>query len=113
MTERLFLDRRHRAMLDALQQQHLPNVEVWAYGSRINGRAHEGSDLDLVLRGPALEKIPSRQLGDFSEALEDSDIPILVEARDWARIPEGFHREIERDYVVLRPLGKSKEQNNA
>ena len=26
--------------------------EVWAYGSRVNGRAHEGSDLDLVIRSP-------------------------------------------------------------
>ena len=24
-----------------------------------------------------------------------------VEARDWARLPESFCREIERDYVVL------------
>lgn len=27
--------------------------------------------------------------------------PFLVEARDWARLPERFHREIERGYVVL------------
>ncbi|MFN5236631.1 MAG: nucleotidyltransferase domain-containing protein [Bacteroidota bacterium] len=26
--------------------------EVWAYGSRVNGDAHEGSDLDLVIRTP-------------------------------------------------------------
>lgn len=34
----------------ALLGQHVPQAEVWAYGSRVNGGAHEGSDLDLVLR---------------------------------------------------------------
>ena len=33
--------------------------------------------------------------------MRESTIPFLVEARDWSRLPESFHREIERDYVVL------------
>ena len=33
--------------------------------------------------------------------MTDSNIPFLVEALDWARLPETFQREIERDYVVL------------
>ena len=101
MTDRLHLAERHRNILTALLREHLPNVEVWAYGSRVNDRGHEGSDLDLVLRGPGLEKIPAEQLADFEEALRESTIPFLVEARDWARLPERFHREIEREYVVL------------
>ena len=36
------------------------------------------------------------------EAIEKSTIPILVQAHDWARLPESFHREIERDYVVVQ-----------
>ncbi len=101
MTDRLRLAERHRNILTALLREHLPNVEVWAYGSRVNDRGHEGSDLDLVLRGPGLEKIPVEQLTDFEEALRESTIPFLVEARDWTRLPERFHREIEREYVVL------------
>ncbi|XUR86022.1 hypothetical protein WCP94_002662 [Bilophila wadsworthia] len=30
----------------------VPNPGVWAYGSRISGRAHSGSILDLVVRTP-------------------------------------------------------------
>ncbi len=101
MTDRLRLAERHRNILTTLLLKHLPGVEVWAYGSRVNDRGHEGSDLDLVLRGPGLEKIPAEQLADFEEALRESTIPFLVEARDWARLPERFHREIEREYVVL------------
>ncbi len=99
--DRLHLSPRHRAQLEALLREHLPDVEVWAYGSRITGASHDGSDLDLVLRAPDLQKIPIGRLSDLWEALRESTIPFLVEARDWARLPEGFHEEIERDYVVL------------
>ncbi len=74
---------------------------MWAYGSRVNGLGHDGSDLDLVLRGPGLEDIPADQLLDFEEAVRESTIPFLVEARDWARLPQRFHRAIEQEYVVV------------
>ena len=108
MTERLHLLPRHRARLEALLNEHLPDVEVWAYGSRANGESHDGSDLDLVLRGPGLGKIDIDALADFSQALHDSTIPFLVEARDWARLPERFHWEIEREYVVVREPTKHR-----
>ena len=101
MTEELHLSPRHREEIKALQRQHLPDVEVWAYGSRVNGRSHGGSDLDLVLRGPKLAEIDTSRLADFIEALQNSTIPFLVEVRDWARLPESFHCEIERAHVAL------------
>ncbi len=101
MTDRLHLSHRHREMLEELFRKRVPGVDVWAYGSRVNGRSHEGSDLDLVLRGRDLEEIPVEQLESLAEALRESSIPFLVEARDWARLPASFHREIERKYVRL------------
>ncbi len=101
MTDRLHLQPKHREALDALLREHLPDVEVWAYGSRVNGRSHDGSDLDLVLRGPGLKEIPVGNMADFEEAVRESCIPFLVDARDWSRLPEQFHREIEREHVVL------------
>ena len=101
MADRLHLQPKHREVLEALLREHLPGVEVWAYGSRVSGKSHDGSALDLVLRGPGLSEIPSLQLGDFEEAVRESTIPFLVEARDWACLPERFHREIERDHVVF------------
>ena len=105
MTDRLRLPTTHRRILNTLLREHLPDVEVWAYGSRVNGRGHEGSDLDLVLRGPELDEIPLERLMDFEDAVRESPIPILVEARDWARLPVRFRREIEREYVVV--VGKT------
>lgn len=76
--------------------------------SRINGEAHDASDLDLVLRSADLSQIPFEPLDDFLEAVRESNIPILVEARDWARLPESFHREVLKKYYVLRD-GESAE----
>ena len=101
MADRLHLNPKHRQVLEALLREHLPGVEVWACGSRVSGRSHDGSDLDLVLRGPDLKEIPIDRLGDFEEAVRESTIPFLVDARDWARLPESFQHEIGRDYVVL------------
>lgn len=81
--------------------EHLPGVSAWAYGSRVNGDAHDTSDLDVVLRSKDLSKIPVVELESFLEAVRESNIPILVEARDWARLPESFHEEILRNYVEL------------
>ena len=101
MTSALHLQPRHRQLIEDLARQHLPGIEIWAYGSRVNGQSHDGSDLDLVLRGPGLAETPSLQLGEFEEALRDSTLPFLVEVHDWARLPERFHRQIEREYAVM------------
>ena len=105
MTDRLDLPFRYRRELEALLREHVPDTEVWAYGSRVTGESHPASDLDLVLRGPSLERL-GHGFSDFLEALEESNIPILVQAHDWARLPESFHREIERDYVVVQNRNK-------
>ena len=101
MTARLNVEPRHREQLERLLRERLPGVEVWAYGSRVNGRGHEGSDLDLALRAPGLREIPLDDLIGLGDALSDSSIPFLVEARDWARMPDSFHEEIERSHVVV------------
>lgn len=101
MADRLQITPRHRRILEALPREHLPGVEVWAYGSRVNGRGHDGSDLDLVLRTPDLRRLPVDQLRGFEDAVRESTIPFLVEVQDWACLPERFHHEIERDYVAI------------
>ena len=101
MTPQLDLKPRHRRQLESLLRNHLPGVEVWAYGSRVNGMSHEGSDLDLALRGPDLEPMPTGKLSELMDALRDSTLPFLVEAHDWSRLPISFQEEIERGYVVV------------
>ena len=97
----LNISEKYCQVLVSLLQKHLPGVEVWVYSSRVDSSSHDDSDLDLVLRGPELKEIPAGQLGDFQEALRESTIPFLVETRDWVRLSERFHQEIERDHLVL------------
>ena len=75
--------------------------EVWAYGSRVNGSAHEGSDLDLVIRANDLQPFPVNEYNQLVEIIRESNIPILVEIRDWTRLPESFHKQIEKQYEVF------------
>ena len=99
----LLLQERHRAAArPAFRRPSARAVEVWAYGSRVTGRAHEGSDLDLALRAPGGAAIEPARLGAFCRALEASTIPFLVQPHDWARLPDRFRREIERGHTVLR-----------
>lgn len=90
-------------------------LEVWAYGSRVNGSAHEGSDLDLVIRGKDLTRIDIDLFLDLKDQIRESNIPILVEVLDWARIPESFQRNIEQHFEVIfesKPsLGKEPKQH--
>ena len=90
-----------RERLRRLMTTHLPGVTGRIYGSRVTGRAHDASDLDLALIAPDSQPIPMEQLERFREALNDSLIPILVDARDWARLPKHFHAEIEKAFVEL------------
>jgi predicted nucleotidyltransferase len=79
---------------------HIPDAEVWAYGSRVQGTSHDGSDLDLVVRNPTDLTLPQIGLLDLREALSESELPILVDLLDWAWIPESFRQEIVRGGVV-------------
>lgn len=98
---KLDLQPQYRQMLLDVLAAHAPDAEVWAYGSRVNGQAHEGSDLDLVVRNPVHLDAPHKRLHLLRDALTESDLPILVEVLDWARIPEDMRREIEREHVVI------------
>lgn len=81
--------------------KHVRDAEVWAYGSRISGTAHAGSDLDLVIRRRTGATGPT-VLGELREAFSESDLPMLVDVHDWARIPDSFRREIEQAHVVIQ-----------
>ncbi|MFZ5594785.1 MAG: nucleotidyltransferase family protein [Pseudomonadota bacterium] len=98
----LDLPQKYLQQVRALLRAHVPDAEVWAYGSRVSGGGHEASDLDLVLRNPQNLSEETRSLAELKEAFSESNLPIRVDVLDWARIPPGFHREIERAHVVVQ-----------
>ena len=76
-------------------------LEVWAYGSRVNGTAHDASDLDLVIRQNGIPLISATTFMELTETIQESNIPILVDLKDWNRIPEYFYANIEQQYEVF------------
>ena len=97
----LSLSPAHLRTVLALLARHAHGLEVLAYGSRLGGTAHDGSDLDLVIRNPANLSVPQTQLAALREAFAESNLPILVEVFDWAQLPESFRREVQRAHVIL------------
>jgi uncharacterized protein len=93
-------------ILRQLLALHVPDAEVLAYGSRVQGTAHQGSDLDLVVRNPSDNEKPQPNLSSLQQAFSDSNLPILVDVLDWAVIPEGFRSEILRGGTVQVQGGK-------
>ena len=98
----LDLPEAYRAELLAVLRAHVPDAEVWAFGSRLHGGAHATSDLDLVVRNPRDPLRAQTKLGRLRDALSESRLPILVDVLDWASIPESFRKEIDRSHVILR-----------
>lgn len=98
---RLDLAPHHLATLRSLLEQHVPEAEVWAFGSRVNGGAHDGSDLDLVLRNPHDLSASVTGWAALLEAVQASALPMLVEVHDWASMPSAFRGSILQSHWVL------------
>lgn len=97
----MILRNKDKESLTAIFNSATCPFEVWAYGSRVNGDAHEGSDLDLVIRTPNLDKMPLDVYLNLKEQIQKSNIPIVVELFDWARLPANFQKNIQLKYEVL------------
>jgi uncharacterized protein len=83
--------------------EHAPEYEVLAYGSRVSGKGHATSDLDLVVRHPRHPERECAAMPVLREALRESDLPVLVEVLDWANIPETFRQEIACAHARIFP----------
>ncbi len=97
----MLLRDKDKQTLNAIFSKLKMPVEVWAYGSRVNGTAHEGSDLDLVIRTADVSPLPYDAYALLREQITDSNIPILVDIFDWTRLPASFQQNILQQYEVL------------
>ena len=102
MSEPIDISPSQRKELLALIQRHLPNVEVWAFGSRVKWTARSNSDLDLVAFAKAEDEA---RVSRLKEALEESSLPFRVDLLVWDNIPEDFKKNIRERYVVLVEAG--------
>lgn len=94
-----------REYLDAIQSilaLIVPHATVWAYGSRVNGDSHEGSDLDLVVISRAAADKNQQAITQLRAAFSESNLPFLIDVLDWDDIPESFKQEINCKHVAIQ-----------
>ena len=78
------------------------DAEVLTYGNHLPGKAHPGSDLDLIVRTLGALLRPCLAVEALRTALRESDIPIFVDVHDWALLPEASQKEIAARVLPLR-----------
>ncbi|MFM5361987.1 restriction endonuclease subunit S [Aeromonas veronii] len=81
-------------------QKQVPNLEVWAFGSRVTWSAKSYSDLDLAII--TKEPLTISELAELKDAFDDSDLLVKVDVVDWANTSDNFKAIIQAQKVVLQ-----------
>ena len=90
----------HLKIVEEILEKHVPDREVWAFGSRVNGTAKETSDLDLVVIGE--NPLDFQTLGALRDDFSESNLPYKVDVVDWAKIGETFREIIRKDKIIIK-----------
>ena len=75
-----------------------PAYRVFLFGSRAEGTAHERSDIDIGIDGPA--PVPAAVMAQIREELEEAPTLYTVEVVDFARVTDNF-KAVARHRVPL------------
>lgn len=78
---------------------HVPDLTVWAFGSRVTGTAREYSDLDLALI--TTEPLSLSLKADLVACFAESSLPFKVDLVDWACTNDNFRNIIMANKVVI------------
>ncbi len=94
----LLKDQDKQVILNIAHKNFSQSFDILAFGSRVDGSAHEASDLDIVVRGD----IDLEEFIAFKENLNNSNIPFLIDVLNWNLIPDYFKDNINKQYEILR-----------
>lgn len=75
----------------------LPNVEIFIFGSRTQGKARKYSDVDIALKG----NVPFTDLLKLKNLFEESTFPYKVDIIDLDNINEKFFNIIKNDLYKI------------
>ena len=80
------------ATVRRILREHVPSLEVRAFGSRVAWNARETSDLDLALM--TAKPLSIHRTARLRAAFTDSELPFRVDIVDWATASESFRKQI-------------------
>ena len=78
----------------------LPDVEIFIFGSRVQGVAKEYSDVDIALRSDL--EIPFENILKLKALFEESTFPYKVDIVDLNAIKQEFLNLIQNDLVKIQ-----------
>jgi predicted nucleotidyltransferase len=84
----------------AILATHIPDLEVWAFGSRARNQAKPFSDLDLAIISE--KSLSSSLRAELVEAFSESDLPWKVDVVDWSTTNKVFREIIKQQKVILQ-----------
>lgn len=100
----MLLKDRHRETLTSILNRFPEIEEARAFGSRVTGKAHDGSDLDLMVAGNDQGEI---DLPRLASAFQESYLPFKVDVFDRKYLPKPMLDNIlEENEVVYEKQGK-------
>ncbi len=99
----------HLEIVLGILRKHVPNNEVWVFGSRVKWTTKDYSDLDLCLVSDT--PLSFVVLGAMKDDFIESDLPWKVDIVDWATTSESFRKIIARNKVVLQEAVGNVTQN--
>lgn len=92
----LAVDEKSLDIIQSIISRFLPDTHVWFFGSRVLGRSHSTSDLDMVIFLP--EKEP-QLLWHIREQLEEADLPFDIDIHSWNNLPKEFQDRIKETHI--------------
>jgi predicted nucleotidyltransferase len=90
-------------MVGKIMRKHAPELQVYAFGSRVRGGAKKFSDLDLALVKHDGTSIEPDVIWALREAFSESDLPISVDVVDFATANLEFQDIISDHWVRIFP----------
>ena len=94
------VEEKYLAEIRRILSEHVSGCEVRVFGSRIEGKARDFSDIDLVLVGS--EKLNWRKIELLKDTFASSNIPMTVDVIDWHAISDEFRAIIEKNYETIQ-----------
>jgi predicted nucleotidyltransferase len=95
----------HLRIVRQVLAQHVPKIDVWAFGSRVVGSPKPHSDLDLAL--VSQQPIAVDRLARLSLEFEESDLPFRVDLVELGQVTPAFRAIIEREHEVIQSGGST------
>jgi predicted nucleotidyltransferase len=88
-------------LVQRILHEHIPTLEVRAFGSRAGGSPKQFSDLDLLI--VTIQPLETRRLALLAEAFAESDLPFKVDVLDGSTTEPGFRARLLPRSIVVQP----------